>query len=507
VGAEFVSETIVVTLEPGGPSFTVERGVLLREVLAGHGCETPCGGQGTCGGCRIRVTGGELPVTDRDRRVFTPAELTQGWRLGCAARAEADVTLMVGGGIAPVLGDASAVGGGRRHGLGVAIDLGTTTLAVQLVDLASGALLGSRSGLNPQARFGADVMSRVRAAMLDDQPTRLIRAHLGQMVEQLVRGRGGEVVDIVIVGNTVMHHLFAGLSVRPLASTPFASPCLGEHRFVPAALGWSGLPDAPLVRVLPCLGGFVGSDILAGIVAAGLGEQDGLRALVDLGTNGEIALGNRQRILVASTAAGTAFEAGSIAMGMRAAAGAVSQVTVGADQRFECVVIGGGEARGLCGSGVVGAVAAGLSTGAIRPSGRLDSGKTLAIAGSVHLTQADVRELQLAKGAIAAGLRILLKQWGAAIGAVDALILSGAFGNYVDPASAIRIGLVETAAGRVVPAGNTALRGAKMLLGCEAYPVLDLVSHVALAADPDFEDIFTACMGFPAGDDRRLPCA
>lgn len=219
-----MSETIVVTLEPIGLSFTTQRGVLLGEELARHGCEAPCGGHGTCGGCRVRVEAGELPITDRDRQVFTPAELTQGWRLGCAARAHADVTLMVGGGIAPVLGDASAIDGGRRHGLGVAIDLGTTTLAVQLVDMATGALLGSRSDLNPQTRFGADVMSRVCAAALDDRPTRLIRAHLGQMVEQLVGGRQHEVVDIVIVGNTVMHHIFAGLSVRPLELVPFEFP-------------------------------------------------------------------------------------------------------------------------------------------------------------------------------------------------------------------------------------------------------------------------------------------
>jgi uncharacterized 2Fe-2S/4Fe-4S cluster protein (DUF4445 family) len=451
------------------------------------------------------VDAGTLPITAKDRQLLGAAELAEGWRLGCAARADGDLTLMVGGGIAPVLGDAAAMDGAGRHGLGVAIDLGTTTLVVQLVDMVSGALLGSLSDLNPQTRFGADVMSRVLAAGLDDRPTRLIRAHLGEMVERLVAGREREVADIVIVGNTVMHHLFAGLSVRALEAVPFESPWLGEYRFVPADLGWHGFADASIVRVLPCLGGFVGSDILAGIVAVGLGEGDGLRALVDLGTNGEIALGNRERILVASTAAGTAFEAGSIAMGMRASAGAISQVTPGPDQRFDCVVIGGGEPRGLCGSGVVGAVAAGLRTGAIRPNGRLaDRGKTLAIAGSVHLTQADVRELQLAKGAIAAGLRILLKHWGG--GDIETLMLSGAFGNYVNPRSAVRIGLVEMPAERVVPAGNTALRGAKMLLGRESYPVLERVSHVALAADPDFQDIFVACMGFPAADERGPPC-
>jgi uncharacterized 2Fe-2S/4Fe-4S cluster protein (DUF4445 family) len=501
-----VSETVAVTLEPAGQSFRVARGTPLQDLLARHGCETPCGGLATCGGCRIRVTAGQLPITSRDRDVLTSAELADGWRLGCVARADTDVTLTVASGIAPVLGDATAVRGGR-HGLGVAIDLGTTTLAVQLLDMASGALLGSLSALNPQTRFGADVMSRVRAAAVDDGPTRLIRAHLGQMVEQLLGGRQREVADVVIVGNTVMHHIFAGLSVRPLEAVPFQSPRIGEQRFIPADLGWHGFIGEPVIRVLPCLGGFVGSDILAGIVAVGLGEHDELRVLVDLGTNGEIALGNRERILVASTAAGTAFEAGSIAMGMRAAPGAISQVSPGRDQGFECVVIGGGEPKGLCGSGVVGAVAAGLRIGAIKPSGRLaGGGKTLAVAGGVHLTQRDVRELQLAKGAIAAGLRILLRHWGAGIGEVDKLILSGAFGNYVNPGSAVRIGLLEAAVGRVVPAGNTALRGAKMLLGTDVYPVLNRVTHVALAADPDFQDIFAECMGFPAGDERRVRC-
>lgn len=495
-----MADTIRLTLQPAGLSLDVPRGAALLDALVRHGCETPCGGFGICGGCRVRVVAGALPITAADRQMLTPAELAEGWRLGCAARAEGDVALAIGGAALAVLGDAAAVGGGRRQGLGVAVDLGTTTLAAQSVDLATGAPLGSVSALNAQTAFGADVMSRVRAALLDARPTQAIRAQIGQMVGQLVGGRERELADVAIVGNTVMHHLFAGLSVRPLASVPFRSPTLGEQRFVPSELGWYGFADQPLVRVLPCLGGFVGADILAGIVAVGLGEQDGLQALIDLGTNGEIVLGNRDRILVASTAAGTAFEAGSIAMGMRAVAGAISRVTVGASGRFECAVIGGGEARGLCGSGIVGAVAAGLEIGAIRPNGRLAGGKTLPVAGVVHLTQADVRELQLAKAAIAAGLRILLKHWGARVGDVERLSLAGAFGNYVDPLSAARIGLLEVAADRVVPAGNTALRGAKMLLGCDDYPVLGLVSHVSLAADPEFEETFVACMKFPSNE-------
>jgi uncharacterized 2Fe-2S/4Fe-4S cluster protein (DUF4445 family) len=352
--------------------------------------------------------------------------------------------------------------------------------------------------------FGADLMNRVRAAVESDEPTRVIRAQLGRMVRELAAGREAEIVDVTIVGNTVMHHIVAGLDLHPFTAVPFRSPMLGEQRLVPADLGWEGFAARPIVRVLPCLGGFVGSDILAGIVAVGLAEQDRLRALIDLGTNGEIVLGNRSRLLVASTAAGTAFEAGSIAMGMRAATGAIAQVRLGADGSFVCDVIGGGEPQGLCGSGVVAAVAAGLDAGAILPSGRLaHRAKRLPLAGRVELTQRDVRELQLAKGAIAAGMRILLRHWGVGMEAVETLYLAGAFGNYVDTARAVRIGLLEAPVERIAAAGNTALRGAKLLLGRDATALLGSVAHVSLAAEPDFHDIFAACMGFPGADEER----
>jgi uncharacterized 2Fe-2S/4Fe-4S cluster protein (DUF4445 family) len=378
----------------------------------------------------------------------------------------------------------------------VAIDLGTTTIVAQLLDLSTGRLLGLRTGLNPQTVQGADVMSRVRYATGSNDLTTLIRDFLGTMVHEVADGREDEIIEVVLVGNTVMHHLFCGLDVEPLTHVPFASPNLGEQRFAAVDLGWQ-LSSSAVIRFLPCIGGFVGSDILAGIVAVGLNTGSDLRALIDLGTNGEISLGNRDRILCASTAAGSAFEAGSIKMGMRAATGAISRVFLN-DQGMYCTVVGDVEPRGICGSGLVDAVAAGLDAGIVGISGRFTTGsKEFTVGGAIKLWQADVRELQLAKGAIASGLRILLDRWGASINDVKEVFLSGAFGNYVRAESAVRIGLLEASVDRLVPSGNTALRGAKLLVGAEDFPVLNQIEHVGLASDPNFQDQFVGCMAFP----------
>jgi uncharacterized 2Fe-2S/4Fe-4S cluster protein (DUF4445 family) len=342
--------------------------------------------------------------------------------------------------------------------------------------------------------------------MQSSELTTMIRDCLEEMIASLAGARTEEIVEVALVGNTVMHHIFCGLDAAPLAQVPFLSPHLGEQRFTPQQLGWNLSPSAT-VRFLPCLGGFVGSDILAGIIATGLHVGPKLRALVDLGTNGEIALGNSERILCASTAAGTAFEAGAIRMGMRAAAGAISHVFWHGG-RLQCGVIGDVPPRGICGSGLIDAVAAGLDMGAILPAGRMTGGaREMSLKPPVKLFQADVRELQLAKGAIAAGLRILLHHWGAKLDDIDCVYLAGAFGNYVRAESAYRIGLLEVPADRLVASGNTALRGAKLSIGVDRFPVMSIIEHVALASDPEFEDRFVGCMAFPAGPDIAAPRA
>ena len=490
------SSKVRIQLMPIGAVMEVERGSLLQSLLSTHGMEFPCGGLGTCGGCRVQILEGHVEPTPEEQAFFSREELLDGWRMACYLRADMPLKLKIEQWTMPVLVDDTHLAITRRQGLAVAIDLGTTTIVAQLLDLASGKLIGFRTALNPQAIHGADVMSRVRFAFDSGELTKTIRDFLGAMVLEVAAERCDEIVEIVLVGNTVMHHLFCGLDTEPLSHVPFASPNLGEQRFSAKDIGWQ-LSDRAVIRFLPCIGGFVGSDILAGILAVGLHTGNRLRALIDLGTNGEISLGNQEKILCASTAAGTAFEAGSIKMGMRAATGAISRVFWQGDG-MQCDIIGDVEARGICGSGLVDAVAAGLNAGIIAPRGRFNNGtKDFDLSGSVKLWQGDVRELQLAKAAIASGMRILLDHWGADINDVEEVYLAGAFGNYVRAESAVRIGLLETPVERLVPAGNTALRGAKLLIGDEDFAVLNRIEHFNLAADPLFQERFVDCMGFP----------
>jgi uncharacterized 2Fe-2S/4Fe-4S cluster protein (DUF4445 family) len=264
------------------------------------------------------------------------------------------------------------------------------------------------------------------------------------------------------------------------------------------------------VRFLPCLGGFVGSDLLVGLWVTQLHRQTQCAVLLDLGTNGEIVMGNRDGVVCAGTAAGPAFEGARISMGMRAATGAIGRVEL-AQGVMDCGVIGGGPPRGICGSGLVDAVACGLDLGAVQPSGRLAKGSPWELAAPVVLTQRDIRELQLAKGAIASGLHLLAGQLGKRLKEVVRIHLAGAFGNYINRASARRIGLLPVSLDRVTPAGNTALLGAKALLFApdgtdwEFTELRSLARHVPLHEDPAFEDTYLQAMTFPGPETLAQP--
>lgn len=503
-----VNNRVKIELLPLGRSFEVERGAPLQDFLFTHGVEFPCGGRGRCKGCKVRVVAGELPVSVEDRQRLSDVELSEGWRLACRGRATDDLRIDLAQWEATILTDETVFAFTPQEGLGIAVDLGTTTLVAQLLDLQTGHVLAVRTALNSQARFGADIMSRIDFAVMRDGKSRLentIRDQLGQLTNELLRAAGADAPRlrrIVIVGNTVMHHLFCGLSVEPLSRVPFESPSPGPQVLRAGDLGWKIAPQTP-VQFLPCLGSFVGGDLLAGVLATKLHEQDRLTALVDLGTNGEIVLGNREKILCTSTAAGPAFEGARISAGMRAATGAISEVSI-RDGELQCHVIGGGAPRGICGSGLVDAAACALELGRLKPNGRLAGHDVLQLQAPVQLIQTDIRELQLAKGAIAAGLRILLQQWGAPPEDLARIYLAGAFGNYINIESARRIGLLEGPAEKIQPAGNTALLGAKLALfnltkdGADYAGVLRKVRHVNLNEDPHFHEVFVECMTFPA---------
>ncbi len=501
---------VEIRLEPTGRRLRLASGATLQSALAEHGVEFPCGGGGRCGACRVKVLRGELPITTDDSGVLSPVYLADGWRLACRAQAITDLTLEVGQWDSVILADDSDFEFEPRPGLGIAIDLGTTTMVAQLVDFSTGRVLGVRSALNPQAVFGSDVMSRLDAALAGHKLDRLVamlRESVGRLVTDLVIA--GEVEPsglrrVVVAGNTVMQHFFCGLDPRPLATWPFTPTSTAANHFRAGELGWP-IRDDVVVTFLPSLGGFVGSDLLCGLLATGLHRRKNACVLVDLGTNGEIVVGNRDRILCASTAAGPAFEGGGISMGMRATTGAVHRVRAEGNG-FRAGVFGNVAPRGICGSGLVDAVAVALDLGLLESSGRIaGAARTLEIAAPVVLTQQDIRQLQLAKAAIAAGLAILRRRFGDGADQSATVWLAGAFGNHVDPAAASRIGLVDTEASRISPAGNTALLGAKLALlegdaaGYEFETILSRVEHVPLADDPAFAERYVREMPFPGG--------
>ena len=457
----------------------------LRDRLFDLGVEFPCGGETGCGGCRVRVLSGDVPVTSLMRTVLSAAELEAGWRLGCEALSSGAVTLDIGQWSPAVLDDVAPVPIEPRPGFGAAVDVGTTTIVVQRVRLETGEVEATETAINPQARHGADLMSRIRYDLEHPGELRaLLHECLDAMLSRLAPPEG--FAEILACGNTVMHHLCCGFSVAPLAAVPFESPNLGVAEI---------FVGSRRLRFLPCLGGFVGSDLTAGAIAVGLHRSPTAAALIDLGTNGEILAGSTAGILCASTAAGPAFEGGRISRGMRAATGAIEAVHLSGDG-YAVRVVGGAPPRGICGSGLVDAAAAGLLNAALRPNGRLRDGEPIRLAPEVEITQSDIRELQLAKGAIAAGLALLARASGAA---PARLWLAGAFGNSIHPPAARAIGLLPEDL-PVTPVGNAALRGTRALLlspstrQAQLAALIRLCRHVELASLPGFEDAYAASM-------------
>ncbi|MBI3945096.1 MAG: DUF4445 domain-containing protein [Armatimonadetes bacterium] len=482
---------------PPGVEVDAAPGQPLQDALFPLGVEFPCGGRGRCKGCRVQVIEGTLPPHPMDLALFTPGEIAEGWRLACRARVESALVLQVRQWDTLILSDNTPLAFEPREGLGVAIDLGTTTVVAQLLDLATGQVRAVRTGLNAQAKWGADVMSRLEHALGGggEELKESVNRQLAGMTAALVKSAGAPweaVRKVVVVGNTVMQHLMWGFPLKQLALAPHVPHTVAPLAAPSSALGWD-LPANVAVHFLPNLGGFVGSDILAGILATRMLESERLVAAADLGTNGEIVAGSREGIIVSSTAAGPAFEGGRIELGMRAGKGAIARVGV-SDHRMDARVIGGGDPRGVCGSGLVDAVAAALDLELLAPSGRLADGDRLMVAPPVYITQRDIRELQLAKAAIAAGLRMLLEELGKSLEDVTRFYLAGAFGNTLGVESAEKIGLFKFGSERTVPVGNAALRGAKIaLLSPNGGVPPDLQRHVRflnLGSRPRFQELF-----------------
>lgn len=421
--------------------------------------------------------------------------------------------------------------------LGIAFDIGTTTVVGYLLDLRTGKELDVVSALNPQTRYGADVITRIAFAAREENGLTLLQeaiiTELNSLIGQAVSRAGvsrDDIYTVTIVGNTTMHHLFLGISPKNLALAPYV-PVLGQP--VAFAAGDLGLQvnRAGMVYVLPNIAGYVGADTVGVLLATELDWSEGIKLAIDIGTNGEIVLGSKAGLVACSTAAGPAFEGAQISSGMRGTNGAIDHVRFSTD--LEISVIGGVKPQGICGSGLLDAVAGFLEQGIIDYRGRiltpdqlpagedryrdrvikLDNGVkafVLVFADEtsdgrpILITQNDIRELQLAKGAVAAGIKVLLEQLGCGLEAITQVLLAGAFGNYLDPHSACAIGLIPPALEALVkPVGNAAGAGAKAALlsrseYARAKMIADFTKYIELSAYPDFSSLFASCLNFPA---------
>ncbi len=487
-------------LQPLGKNIQVNDETPLIDVLHEFGIEFPCGGKGTCGKCKVKLLNGDIAITEIHQQKIEKLGLSPEWRLACYSNCTSDITLEIEQFNHLILADESQFEFIATSGFGVAIDLGTTTLVAQLVDLSTSKVLGVETMLNPQVKFGADLISRIHACLEGNaaEMTRMIRASIGSMIELLLKKHPVEIEKISLVGNTVMQLIFSDCDVTPLAEYPFHTDNLGQKTFDANELGWNfGVKEK--VRFFPSIGSFVGSDILAGIAATGLNAKEEYTALIDLGTNGEIVLGNKHRIVCTSTAAGPAFEGTNISMGMRALTGAISSVNlIGND--LVTSVIGNVEPKGICGSALVDAVAIFRELELIGMFGEINSGESsICISGPVSLSQKDINEFQLAKAAIAAGLEILCHTISIELSDIQNIYIAGGFGNYINLHNIVQTGMIELPEEKIHKMGNTALIGAKMFLFSSDDTVNDILSktsHINLESDPNFQDIYVDKMLF-----------
>ncbi len=494
-------EKVKLRIEPLGKELLVNKDTPLKDIVFQYGIEFPCGGEGYCGGCKVKLLKGEVKNPEKHAELNYKLGLEENFRLACKSKICEDTVVEIPQFDSIVLTDNSKYFFTPKTGYGIAIDLGTTTIVAQLVDLSNGHVIGVQTARNPQTQFGSDIMSRVLHGMNSqgkEESQKLIRDELDNMVQILIKEKNVEIEKIIIVGNTVMHHLFCGFDVTPLASYPFETEHKESVVFSPGNLGWD-LPSKTKIIFVRPIASFIGSDILAGIVASGMHQKCNFTSLIDLGTNGEIVVGCCDKILCASTAAGPAFEGANIQMGMSAMSGAIASVDV-VDNKINYHVIGNQEPIGICGSGLIDAIKVFIEQGIIDSGGAIvGNTEKLMLSENVYITQKDIREFQLAKGAIAAGLQILVNKLNKSISDITRILIAGGFGNFINTKNIIDIGMLKVRERKIKKFGNSALIGAKMFLFYDDYSfteIINKIEHVSLDADKDFQDIFVDKMFF-----------
>ncbi|OIP72734.1 hypothetical protein AUK42_01855 [Candidatus Atribacteria bacterium CG2_30_33_13] len=619
-----------ITFLPDKKNIEVNQGTTALEALerAGINIDTPCGGKGICGKCKILINTGITTATPIEEELLSEEEIKKGFRLACQAKLFKDTIIEVPSEIRldfkgvfssnlkgdihrikknfaldsnlkkvflglekPSLDDQRSDWERIKDGLslkkienisnlkislpilkkipllirkadfrvtvticndeimdlesdntakksyGMAFDIGTTTVVGYLIDLGSGEELSAVAKTNPQIIHGDDVISRIGFAQQPKGGLEKLQKEIVITLNEIIRETTqkaeidkSNIYETVIVGNTCMHHLFLGLNPIHLAPSPYI-PVIKESLSLKVKdIPGLSLNPAANIYMLPNISAFVGADILAGILSTSMWREDKTILLVDLGTNGEVVLGLKKKLWACSVAAGPAFEGARISSGMRAAEGAINKVKI--DSKFIIYkVIEDGKVRGICGSGLIDLIAELLKLGLINKSGKLigreegnselseeirkriikgqKGNKFLLVKGKetengkpLYLTQRDIREVQLAKAAIFAGIKILLKEVNIPLEDIQEILLAGAFGNFIDKKSAVRIGLLPNLPlKKIESVGNAAGRGAEITLCSNkmrevSEEISKKVKYVELSSRPDFQEEFIKAMIF-----------
>lgn len=508
----------VLTLTPNAPEERLDH-LLQRAGLFVH---APCGGRHSCGKCKIRVSGHVSSMTETERKYLAPAEIEANVRLACFTSATGPITVTVeptdGSAILADAVSLHGTDGCLQDGYGAAIDIGTTTVVCALF-ASDGRLLGTKSQVNHQQSYGADVISRINhASVFGAEPLHLAIIHqMEELLCALCCDCGIDRADVkqaVVTGNTTMLHFFAGLDPSGIGVAPYTPQSLFDAEYTNVLSGIS-------CYIPPCISAYVGADTVCCMLFSGLFTKNENALLIDIGTNGEMALWVNGTLTCCSTAAGPAFEGSGITFGSIAKPGAIVSVKPERGQ-ITYQTIGGQQAKSICGSGVIETIAAMLKLGCLDDTGRMENEDSrfaslfvkderwgIALPFSecdVMLTQHDIRQIQLAKAAISAGAQTLLERSGIDQTELDVLYLCGGFGSSLDCAAAEAIGLIPSgSAEKSSVLGNAALKGAAMaLLNANCREQLRAIAgschYIELSTDSEFIKRYIDNMNFPSHD-------
>jgi uncharacterized 2Fe-2S/4Fe-4S cluster protein (DUF4445 family) len=543
VTVSFINESKAIVVEEGSSILEAAR-------RAGVTIESPCNGTGVCGKCRVKLDGGDTvlaceTLATGNLRVLTMEGARKALSIvetGYSFDVTSDNfiikeydtatgrTAVFGGGA--LLG--TEEGDTREECYGLVVDIGTTTLVVSLVDLATGKELDSASALNPQAVHAQDVLSRMKLAS-EEGGLHLLHseliAEINRMIAAMTQKKSAlpeRIYETIFSGNTCMLHLASGVNPSSMGKFPY-TPAIRGDTHIKAREHGLGVANFALVYLPPFVSAYVGADITSGILASQLHERKGTFLFIDIGTNGEMVISQDGRLAATSTAAGPAFEGMNITYGMRAGIGAIEHFAVEDDGRISLKTIGDAPAVGICGSGLMDIVGELVAVGVIDRNGRLrkpeeagpfhslgerlivQDGKTaFRVSDEVILTQKDIRQVQLAKGAVRTGVEFLLKSQNLQARDVDKVLIAGSFGYHLRARSLVNLGLLPADfEGKIEFLGNTSKSGGHAFLLNKTYrkqmtELVKRVEVVELSNYKDFDKVFVKCLGFERQSERKL---